>query len=233
MDWIWSESTVRPIFPISDLEVSSTSVASFCRSVTISSTVIEPMMDRRWPAKIRPVSTDIWSWSDRKRWPALTMLSWSLPTLNAMTAFTVSAMPCLVTQVSATSASHIARVRKRVLRNTGSTNWPCPVTTRNGAPLSPRLPPEISMASSGAGTRYPNILLRLLRAHGSVGRRFQRVDPRDDVHLAGAAGVHHEHGRPFRQGLLGPGEKRLGATAHRHQHLAGSGGSSGGDQQLA
>ena len=84
---------------ISALEPSSTSVASFCRSVTISSTVIEPMMDRRWPAKIRPVSMDIWSWSDRNRWPALTMDSGSLPTLNAMTARTFSAMPCLVTQV--------------------------------------------------------------------------------------------------------------------------------------
>ena len=47
MDWIWSESTVRPILAISALEVSSTSLASFCRSVTISSTVIEPMIDRR------------------------------------------------------------------------------------------------------------------------------------------------------------------------------------------
>ena len=161
IDWIWSESTIRPIFAISVLDVSRTSVASFCRSVTISSTVIDPMMERRWPAKIRPVSTDIWSCSDRKRCPALTMLSVSLPTLNAITARTVSAMPCRVTQVSATSASHIASVRKRALRKIGSTNLPCPVTTRKGAPPSPRLPPEISIASSGAGTRYPNIL-RLL-----------------------------------------------------------------------
>src|SRR5882757_7411155 len=233
MDWICSESTVRPIFAISDLEVSSTSVASFCRSVTISSTVIEPMMDRRCPAKIRPVSTDIWSWSDRKRWPALTMLSWSLPTLNAITALTVSAMPCRVTQVSATSASHIARVRKRVLRNTGSTNMPCPVTTRNGAPPSPRRPPEISIASSGAGTRYPKILLRLLHMPGSVGRCFQRIDPRDDIHLAGAAGVHHEHCRPLRQGLLGPGEKRLGPASDPYDDLSGAGRPSGADQQVA
>jgi len=39
--------------------------------VTISSTVIEPMIDRRWPAKIRPVSTDIWSWSDRNPLPGV------------------------------------------------------------------------------------------------------------------------------------------------------------------
>ena len=73
MDWICSESTVRPMVAISALDPSSTSEASFCRSVTISSTVIEPMIERRWPAKIRPVSTDIWSWSDRNRCPALTM----------------------------------------------------------------------------------------------------------------------------------------------------------------
>ena len=153
IDMICRESTVRPILPISDLEVSSTSSASFWRSVTISSTVIEPMMERRWPAKIRAVSVDIWSWSDRKRWPALTMLSVSLPTLNAITARTVTEMPCLVTQVSATSASSIARVKNRTLRKTGSTNPPCPVTTRKGAPPCPRRPPETSIAWSGAGVR--------------------------------------------------------------------------------
>ena len=47
MDWICSASTVSPIVAISVLEPSSTSVASFCRSVTISSTVIEPMIDRK------------------------------------------------------------------------------------------------------------------------------------------------------------------------------------------
>ena len=59
IDWICSESTIRPILAISALEPSSTSVASFWRSVTISSTVIEPMIERRWPAKIRPASTVI------------------------------------------------------------------------------------------------------------------------------------------------------------------------------
>ena len=47
MDWIWSASTVRPMVAISALEPSSTSLASFCRSVTISSTVNEPMIERR------------------------------------------------------------------------------------------------------------------------------------------------------------------------------------------
>lgn len=88
IDWIWSESTIRPIFTISAFEPSSTSVASFWRSVTISSTVIEPAIERRWPAKMRPASTDIWSSSERKRWAALTIDSGSLPTLNAITAFT-------------------------------------------------------------------------------------------------------------------------------------------------
>ena len=111
IDWICSESTISPIFAISVLDWSRTSSASFCRSVMISSTVIEPMIERRWPAKIRPVSTDIWSWSERNRWPALTMDSSSLPTLNAITARTFSEMPCLVTQVSATSASCRDRVR--------------------------------------------------------------------------------------------------------------------------
>jgi len=100
---------------------------------------------------IRPVSTDIWSWSDRNRCPALTMLPLSLPTLNAMTARTLRLTPCCVTHVSSTSASHIAKVRNRALRKNGMMNAPCPVTTRNGA--SPRfLPPEMSIASSGDGT---------------------------------------------------------------------------------
>src|SRR5450755_2963683 len=93
IDWICSESAISPRVAISPFEPSSTSDASFCRSVTISSTVIEPMIERRWPAKIRPVRMDIWSWSDRKRCPALTMDSSSLPTLNAITARTFSAMP--------------------------------------------------------------------------------------------------------------------------------------------
>ncbi len=38
---------MSPILAISAFEPSSTSVASFCRSVTISSTVIEPTIERR------------------------------------------------------------------------------------------------------------------------------------------------------------------------------------------
>ena len=100
IDWIWNESTVRPILAISSFDASRIPSASRCRSVTISSTVIEPTIERRWPAKMRPTSTDIWLWSDRNRCPALTMLSVSLPTLNAITARTFSEMPCLVTHGS-------------------------------------------------------------------------------------------------------------------------------------
>ena len=67
MDRICSESMARPILAISSLEPSTTSIANFCRSVMISSTVMEPMIERRCPAKIRPVSTAICPWSDRKR----------------------------------------------------------------------------------------------------------------------------------------------------------------------
>src|SRR6266568_4163950 len=56
IDWIWSESTVRPILAISDFDPSRTSVASFWRSVTISSTVIEPTIERRCRGR-RPPGT--------------------------------------------------------------------------------------------------------------------------------------------------------------------------------
>ena len=124
IDWIWKASTVRPILAISSFDASRIPSASRWRSVTISSTVIDPTIERRWPAKIRPTRTDICDWSDRNRWPALTMLSVSLPTLNAITARTLSEMPCLVTQASVTSASAIARPRNRALRKNGRTNAP-------------------------------------------------------------------------------------------------------------
>ena len=111
IDWICSESTISPILAISPFDPSRTSLASFCRSVTISSTVIEPMIERRWPAKMRPVSVDIWFWSDRNRCAAFTTLSSSLPTLNAITERTFSVIPCFVTHCSATSASCMDKVR--------------------------------------------------------------------------------------------------------------------------
>ena len=158
IDWICSAPTVSPIRAISVLDCVRISSASFCRSVTISSTVIEPMIERRCPEKIRPVSTDICDWSDRKRCAALAMLTSSLPTLNAMTARTASVMPCRVTHCSSTSASLIDSVMNLTLRTTGITKAPCPVTTRNGASVPRALPPEISMAWSGAGTYQPNIV---------------------------------------------------------------------------
>src|SRR5215470_11957650 len=135
---------------------------------------------------MRPVRVDIWSWSDRNRWPALMMLSSSLPTLNAITARTLTEIPCRVTQVSATSASCMDKVRYLALRKNGSTNVPCPTTTRNGAPLRKRLPPEIIIASSGAGTLYPNMVVLLNRVVGEGG---EWVRPRAHVDRARAAVV--------------------------------------------
>src|SRR3954447_20433982 len=106
----------------------------------------------------------MWSWLARKRWAAAAMEDGSLPTLKAMTARTVSAMPCWVTHSSVTAASRIARVRNDVLRRIGSTHAPWPVTILNGRVLSPVafcLPPEISMASLGDGTLYPSIVEHL------------------------------------------------------------------------
>src|SRR5215813_3658969 len=240
IDWICSESTIRPILAISDLDPSSTSVASFCRSVTISSTVIEPMIERRCPAKIRPVSVDIWSWSDRNRCPALTMLSSSLPTLNAITARTFSEIPCLVTHVSATSASFIDRVRKLVLRKNGSTNAPWPVMTLNGAPPRPNLPPEISIASSGAGTRYPSIFhlqlsypkgpreqawpaLPVLLHKWFIGEGVQRIGPLADINGPGPPRFDDQDFRSLGQRGERPGQVGLRAAADLDDHFPGSG----------
>jgi hypothetical protein len=102
--------------------------------------------------QIRPVRTDICDWSDRNRWDALTIDSVSLPTLNAMTAFTLRAMPCFVTQFSSTSGfrhgqrnePHLAKQRE----DEGAPPGHDP-ERRLGALL---LPPDMSIPSSGAGT---------------------------------------------------------------------------------
>ena len=56
IDWIWKESTTKPIEPISRFDASSTCRASVSRSRMICSTVIEPTIERRWPEKTCPVS---------------------------------------------------------------------------------------------------------------------------------------------------------------------------------
>src|SRR5579875_3777972 len=156
MDSIWNESTTRPSLAISGFDASRTSDANFWRSRIISSTVIEPTIERRWPAKIRPTNCGMEPWSSKNLRPALAIDSGSSPTLNAITALTWSVMPCWVTQGSATSASCIARVRKEILFLIGMAKAPCPTTMRNGAsPLF--LLPEISIASLGFGTRQPII----------------------------------------------------------------------------
>jgi hypothetical protein len=118
------------------------------------STVIEPMIERRWPLKMRPTRAAICRWSAWKRRAAALMLSGSSPTLNAMTARTPSVSPCWVNVSSTTSASCMARVRKEALRTTGRTKAPWPTTMRKGCSAEAlRLPPEMSSASLGAGTR--------------------------------------------------------------------------------
>ena len=130
------------------------------------------------------------------------MLSSSFPTLNAMIARTFTEMPCPVTQVSWTSASRMASDSMPTRRSNGFTKAPWPTTTRNGTPLLARLPPEISMAWSAAGTRYPNIShLQLMDIHcssegpslltsvipGDMRKGVQRVFPDADSDGPGAA----------------------------------------------
>ena len=172
---IWSESTTRPNLAISGFEASRISSASFWRSRMRSSTVIEPTMERRWPANIRPVRRGIWSSSARKRRAALTIEAVSSPTLKAITALTISVIPCWVTHGSWTSASCIERERKDTLERRGLTNFPCPVTIRNGVPSSPRaLAPLTIMASSGSGMRYPNIVCSFCGVTRRLSRSCQR-----------------------------------------------------------
>src|SRR3954453_17618872 len=174
------------------------------------STVIEPTMLRRWPAKICPVSASMWSWSSRNRCAAAAMLAGSLPTLNAITALTSSVMPCCVTQSSVTTASRIARLRKLALRKTGSTNAPCPLTILKGSAPSTLfcLPPLISIASLGEGTLQPNTSCLLER------------DPRLDVDRAVPAVVDHEHLRSDRDLFAPEGEVPLPHPVDEQAHLA-------------
>ena len=218
IDWICSESTIRPIFAISSFDPSRTSVASFCRSVMISSTVIEPMIERRWPAKMRPVRIDIWSWSDRKRCPALTMVSGSLPTLNAMTALTFSEMPCLVTQVSATSDSNMARVRKFDLAEERQHERAVPGhdLERRAVPAVPcRRRSAWPRRAPGRGSRTCLIstdgvpITQISRARLVAG---ERIGPGADVDGPVSSFIDDKDRRALRQWLRGPGDERLRAT---------------------
>src|ERR1700753_2024806 len=137
------------------------------------------------------------------------MLSASLPTLNAITALACNAIPCLVTHCSATSASRMASVRKLAWRTNGTTNAPCPVTTLNGVPFWPDRPPEMSIASSGAGTRKPNISdssqgLQIASPPGCTHAHAHSALCSEFHHIEGAipAGVVHQHLSPAGQRLL-------------------------------
>lgn len=198
-----------PSFSISVWLPALTSCATRSRSRMICSTVNPPTMDRRWPAKIRPTSSSIRACSVRNRRAALAMERWSSPTLNTVTARTVSRMPCWVTQSSAISASRSASDSIRAFCLTGITKLPCPVTIRNWVSWACRLDPEISNASLGAGTCQNNIT-----GSSRLGERYDHDGARRSV-------LHHHHQRVPGDRPVRPGRERLAAAAHRHQHLAG------------
>ncbi len=113
-----------PSFSISPWLPSFTSEARRSRSRMISSTVKLPMMDRRWPAKIRPTNSSIRSCSARKRRAALAMEALSSPTLKAAMARMWSRMPWVVMQSSAISDSCKESERKRAFCLMGRTKQP-------------------------------------------------------------------------------------------------------------
>ena len=152
ISWIWSESTTMPSFSISPWLPSLTSWERRSRSRMISSTVRLPMIERRWPAKIRPTSSSMLFCSDRNRRAALAIEAGSSPILKAAMARTCSRIPWVVMQSSAISASCSESERKRAFCFMGRTKQPCPVTIRNWVSCSLRREPEMSRASLGAGT---------------------------------------------------------------------------------
>jgi hypothetical protein len=121
-------------------------------------------------------------------------------------------MPWLVMHSSTISASRSASESTLAFCFTGTTKEPCPVTVRNCVASFRRFEPEISSASFGAGTCQKNI-------GGSpwgvatAGWGHEHRTCRDGVD-------DHDAAVP-RDRLIGPGGKRLAATAHRQQHLAG------------
>ena len=183
-----------PSFSISGWLPSLTSWATLSRSRMISSTVRLPMIERRWPAKIRPHSSSIRFCSARKRRAALAIEALSSPTLNTATAVTLSGMPWVVTHSSKSSASRRASDRSRAFCLMGRTNEPCPVTMRNCVAPSLCLEPEMSSASSGAGTCQNSI-----RASQVVGFR-----ERCDVDRTWGSDLDDHHGGVFGDRRVAP-----------------------------
>ena len=126
------------------------------------------------------------------------MLSGSLPTLNAITARTCSAIPCLVTHCSATSASRIARVRKLAWRTNGITNAavaghhaerrPVPARPWRRRSASPR---RARVRGSRASLSSPDV-----RDPPPLGS--SAVAPFHHINSALAASIEHQHARSLR-----------------------------------
>src|SRR3954453_14829315 len=197
-----------PSFSISVWLPSLTSWATRSRSRMISSTVSPPMIERRCPAKIRPHNSSMRSCSAKKRRAALAIEAVSSPTLKNATAWRRSGMPCLVTQSSTSSDSRSASDSTRAFCLIGMTNAPCPVTIRNCVAPSLCLEPEISSASSGAGTCQNSTGLSFLRQRG-------------DGHRARVAALDDDDASVLGDRLVGVGGKALGAAADVQHHLAG------------
>ena len=128
--------------------------ASFCRSVTISSTVIEPMIERRWPAKIRPVRIDIWSWSDRNRCAGVDDALVVVADLERDDRADVQrdALPG-DTGLGDLGLAHRQRQEADLAEERAARTRRGRSPPGTALPPVPSFPPEISMAWSGAGTR--------------------------------------------------------------------------------
>ena len=115
-----------------------------------------PMMERRWPLKIRPTSVAICDWSAWKRRAAAAMLPWSSPTLNAMTARTPQRQALLGEAVLDDLGLLHGQGEEGGLAEDGQHEGAVPDDdaerqTRRPGTLLP--PPLMSSASLGAGTR--------------------------------------------------------------------------------
>src|SRR5580700_7912728 len=97
----------------------------------------------------------------------------------------------------------------------------------------PRRPPEMSIASSGAGTRYPSIV-SLSRARNFSGTwddggLAERVGPFHNIDRTPAPVVGDEDGGAYRQGRLRPGDEIFCTAADSYPDLTRAGLATGGD----
>src|SRR3954451_8896196 len=118
-------------------------------------------------------------------------------------------MPCWVTQSSTSSDSRRASDSARAFCLMGMTNAPCPVTIRNCVAPSLCLDPEISSASSGAGTCQ--------KSTGSPSLRKRR-----DRHRARRPALDDDDAGVLGHGLVGVRGEGLVAAADGQHDLARS-----------